>query len=92
MWYGFERSIVENLRTDSLYLFGPIRVSVVVSVVIFLGALITLITIHRKQKIAITDTTYVEMFRDEYEDLQTTESVNETLTEEIGITEENENE
>lgn len=92
VWYGFERSIVENLRTDSLYLFGPIRVSVVVSVVIFLGALITLITIHRKQKIAITDTTYVEMFRDEYEDLQTTESVNETSTEEIGITEENENE
>ena len=69
VWYGFERAIVENLRTDSLYLLGPIRVSVVVSVVIFLGALITLIVINKKQKTAVIDTTYVEMFKDEYEDL-----------------------
>ena len=43
VWYGFERSIVENFRTDSLYLWGPIRVSVVVSVIICVGAAITLL-------------------------------------------------
>ena len=86
VWYGFERAIVENLRTDSLYLFGPIRVSVVVSVVIFVGALITLIVVNKKQKTAVTDTTYVEMFKDEYEDL------NETADDVTDTQEENENE
>ena len=92
VWYGFERSIVENLRTDSLYLFGPIRVSVVVSVVICLGALITLITIYRKHKTAVTDTTYVEMFRDEYEDLQEALNIDDAKAEEISVQQENENE
>lgn len=83
VWYGFERAIVENLRTDSLKLFGPIRVSVVVSVVIFLSALITLIIVHKKQQTAITDTTYVEMFHDEYDDINNEENDNgESVTQE----------
>ncbi len=92
IWYGFERAIVENLRTDSLTLFGPIRVSVVVSAVIFLGALATLIVIHKKHKSAIADTTYIEMFRDEYEDLVDTEDLKETEIKETDTQKEPENE
>ena len=66
VWYGFERSIVENLRTDSLML-GNIRVSVLVSVLICLSASITLAVIFKKQKVTVTDDNYIEMFRDEYD-------------------------
>ncbi len=62
VWYGFERSIVENFRTDSLYLWGPIRVSVVVSVAIFIGAVITLFVVYKKRKTAVKDLDYQEMF------------------------------
>ncbi len=68
IWYGFERAIIENFRTDSLILWGPIRVSVFVSVVLFVGALIALIVIRKKQKLAVTDMDYEAMFYDELED------------------------
>ncbi|MBR3908517.1 MAG: prolipoprotein diacylglyceryl transferase [Clostridia bacterium] len=79
VWYGFERSIVENLRTDSLML-GNIRVSVLVSVVICLAAAVTLIVINQKQKTAIADNTYVEVFPDEYADLELQETITEDTT------------
>lgn len=81
VWYGFERSIVENLRTDSLML-GKIRVSVLVSVIICLSAAVTLITIGKKQKVAVNDVDYTEMFRDEYEDLILEENTDENTTQE----------
>ncbi len=68
VWYGFERSIVENLRTDSLML-GNIRISVLVSVIICLAAAISLVVILKKQKATVTDSDYTEMFRDEYSDI-----------------------
>ena len=40
IWYGFGRFFIEGMRTDSLYLFGPIRVSQVLSAVLFFGAII----------------------------------------------------
>lgn len=54
VWYGFERMIVEGLRTDSLYLpfqlFGAdIRVSQLVSAVIFVTGIVLLI-INRKKE------------------------------------------
>ena len=54
VWYGFERMIVEGLRTDSLYLpfevFGmPIRVSQVLSALIFIFGIVMLI-INRKKE------------------------------------------
>lgn len=54
VWYGFERTIVEGLRTDSLYLpfqiFGTdIRVSQLLSLAIFITGLILLI-INRKRE------------------------------------------
>lgn len=54
VWYGFERMIVEGLRTDSLYLpfslFGmDIRVSQALSGVIFLVGIILLIVNRKKE-------------------------------------------
>ena len=54
VWYGFERMIVEGLRTDSLYLpfqlFGmDIRVSQVLSFVIFVAGIVLLL-INLKKK------------------------------------------
>lgn len=40
MWYSFGRFFIEGLRTDSLMLFGLIRVSQALSIVLFVGALI----------------------------------------------------
>ena len=54
VWYGFERMIVEGLRTDSLYLpfslFGmDIRVSQVLSFAIFVTGIV-LLSINRKKE------------------------------------------
>ncbi len=76
VWYGFERSIVENLRTDSL-MIGNIRVSVLVSVIICLLAAATLVVIHRKQKAVACEGDYEEMFLDEYADLELEETTQE---------------
>ena len=76
IWYGFERAIVENLRTDSLMLWGPIRVSVVVSVVIFLGALIAFILIYKKNMAVVAANNYTAMFddgSDDFADIEVTE-------------------
>lgn len=77
VWYGFERSIVENFRTDSLYLWGPIRVSVVVSVAIFLGGVITLFVVYKKRKTAVKDMDYSAMF--DYESEPVTEVTEQPL-------------
>lgn len=38
LWYSFGRFFIEGMRTDSLYLFGPIRVSQFLSLFLFFGA------------------------------------------------------
>ncbi len=76
VWYGFERAIVENLRTDSLML-GKLRISVLVSIAICIAAAVALMVINKKQKVAITDTTYTEVFPDEYADLELEETTQE---------------
>lgn len=53
-WYSFERSIVEGLRTDSL-MIGNLRVSQVLSVVLFVTSVILLIVIGSKVKRLGTD-------------------------------------
>ena len=47
MWYGFERMFVEGIRTDSL-MVGNIRVSQLLSFVLFIAATVTLIVIALK--------------------------------------------
>lgn len=59
VWYGFERMIVEGLRTDSLYLpfslFGyDLRVSQLLSAVIFIAGIVLLI-VNRKRKDSFYD-------------------------------------
>ena len=56
VWYGFERMIVEGLRTDSLYMpftiFGYTpRVSQVLSACIFLTGIILLIVFRKKRNV-----------------------------------------
>lgn len=51
VWYGFERMLVEGLRTDSLYLpFANIRVSQLISGVLFLTGITLLLIFSRKKK------------------------------------------
>lgn len=61
-WYGFERMIVEGLRTDSLYIPNTeIRISQAVSALVLLVSVIILIVNHVKKK----DTLAVKTLRDE---------------------------
>lgn len=62
VWYGFERAIVENFRTDSLILWGTVRVSVVVSVIICLGAAATLFVMYKRRKTLASDKDYSALF------------------------------
>ncbi len=77
VWYGFERAFVENLRTDSLTAGGQ-RISVIVSLLIFFGAIAALIIINKKQKVAVTDKDYIAMF-DVGEDAPEIEKTEEAL-------------
>ena len=49
VWYGAGRSVIEGLRTDSL-MWGPFRVSQVLSLGLCLGALLWLFIRHQKKK------------------------------------------
>lgn len=42
-WYGLGRTFIEGLRTDSLYLFGPIRVSQLLGAVSCFAAVVVLV-------------------------------------------------
>ncbi|MBQ5320505.1 MAG: prolipoprotein diacylglyceryl transferase [Oscillospiraceae bacterium] len=59
-WYGFGRMFIEGLRTDSL-MIGTLRVSQVLSAVIFLFGLITLIVMQIKIK-SKHDDEYLKLF------------------------------
>ncbi|EOH86590.1 prolipoprotein diacylglyceryl transferase [Enterococcus pallens] len=49
LWYSFARFFIEGMRTDSLYLFGELRVSQALSLVLFVGAWIV-IYLRRKHQ------------------------------------------
>ena len=49
LWYSIVRFFVERLRTDSLYIFGIIRVSQALSLIVFIVTLILLI--YRRVKV-----------------------------------------
>ena len=48
MWYSFGRFFIEGLRTDSLYFLGVIRISQLLSAVLFVGTLILFIWRRKK--------------------------------------------
>jgi phosphatidylglycerol:prolipoprotein diacylglycerol transferase len=49
IWYGFERTFIELLRTDSLML-GPIRVSSLLSALLCVGCFVALVLLIKKHK------------------------------------------
>ena len=48
IWYGLVRFFVEGMRTDSLYIFGTIRVSQALSAVLIIFAIVTIIVRRKK--------------------------------------------
>ncbi len=50
-WYGFGRMFIEGLRTDSLYIFGNVRISQLVGFLCFIGfgALLVIGILHSKK-------------------------------------------
>lgn len=67
VWYSFARFFIETLRTDSL-MIGKIRVSCLVSALIFVAAGILLLVFLRKSKKATGEDEYEEMFAENMED------------------------
>lgn len=64
VWYGLERTIVEGLRTDSLYLpFAPIRVSQLLSLLLVLTglALLSVNYFRNRKQWAVSHTNDVEI-------------------------------
>lgn len=51
IWYSFGRFFIEGLRTDSLYIFGLIRVSQLLSIILFTGAIVLLLFRRRKPRL-----------------------------------------
>ena len=79
VWYGFERAIVENLRTDSL-MIGNIRVSVLVSIILCISAAIAIFVIRKKQKSVASEGDYVSMFAEDAENEIINEEPEESTT------------
>lgn len=50
LWYSFGRFFVEGMRTDSLYLAAGLRVSQLLSIILFVSAVIILIYRRRRSK------------------------------------------
>lgn len=50
-WYSFGRFFIEGMRTDSLYIFNTLRVSQVLSMLLFIGAIGVMIYRHKIKKI-----------------------------------------
>ena len=64
-WYGFERAIVEMLRTDSLMLGNSgIRVSSLLSAILCVSCVTILIVMRRRKTIKEQDKTYIPVFSD----------------------------
>lgn len=53
LWYSFGRFFIEGLRTDSLWIFGVIRVSQALSLVLFVAGLIGGILYYKRQIIPV---------------------------------------
>ena len=61
VWYSFARFFIEMLRTDSL-MIGKIRVSCLVSALIFIGATIILVVLFNKNKQQVNEGEYQTVF------------------------------
>lgn len=80
IWYGFGRFFIESLRTDSL-MIGKIKVSMLVSALIFIVCLVLLIVLRKKTIVKQTEEVYSPLFKEQSdlsEDTDTTEEFTET--------------
>lgn len=68
IWYGFMRAFLELIRTDSL-MAGNLRVSSVLSFVIFITAGIIYALVLKKKKATVENSEYTPMFTEETEKL-----------------------
>lgn len=50
-WYSFGRFFIEGLRTDSLMAFGVLRVSQILSIVLFIGSIVLLVWRRKDPKL-----------------------------------------
>lgn len=62
-WYGFGRTFIELLRTDSLYLFGSVKFSVFVGICSVILCVIGLPVLSRREKRLQAEATYTAKFR-----------------------------
>lgn len=76
IWYGFGRSIIELLRTDSLML-GNIKVSCLLSILLCLASIVTLVFFRLKSKETAHDSEYNSMFIAQQNDEKISEDCNE---------------
>lgn len=69
-WYGFGRTFIELLRTDSL-MIGDIKVSCLLSVLLCVAASAALVIMHTRLKKAVNDTGYNNLFEESDESEET---------------------
>ncbi len=62
-WYGFGRTFIELLRTDSLYLFGNVKFSVVVGICSVILSVVGMFVLSRREKHLRAEPTYTAKFR-----------------------------
>lgn len=62
-WYGFGRTFIELLRTDSLYLIGNLKFSVFVGICSVILSIIGLTVLSRRAKRLHAEATYTAKFR-----------------------------
>ena len=88
-WYGFERTFIELLRTDSLMLGNSsIRVSSLLSALLCITCVVTLIVMHKKQTVKKNEENYTPVFSEGESD---TKDVEIDLSEEQGEDENEDN-
>ena len=65
-WYGFERTFIELLRTDSLMLGNSgIRVSSLLSALLCIACVTVLIVAYKRKNTKEQDKTYLPVFSDD---------------------------
>jgi phosphatidylglycerol:prolipoprotein diacylglycerol transferase len=69
VWYGFGRFFIEYLRTDSL-MIGKMKVSMLVSALIFIVCLALLLFMYQKSKRVGLQTEYTSLFKEQLDDVE----------------------
>ena len=91
-WYGFERTFIELLRTDSLMLGNSgIRVSSLLSALLCIACVTILIVAHKRKTTKEQDKTYLPVFSDDVIEATTESAKQNTKTQmdvEIDLSEE----